>query len=127
MGRYAFFSTGVEYKFAFGIQGSIDMMKFGGKGNLFGNSEENGAYHEWIEKEIPYIQRRLTALEQELCLQPFPMDRYEKSMNGTQEMIYELEKEISKMDGELQALYVLGCLIYHQLTYTEKLRVHYEV
>ena len=34
MGRYAFFNTEYEYKFAFGVQDSCDILLFGGEGCL---------------------------------------------------------------------------------------------
>lgn len=39
MGRYVQFSTGFEYKFTFGVQSSLDVTLFGGRGKID---------HEWL-------------------------------------------------------------------------------
>ena len=120
MGRYAFFNTELEHKFAFGIQPSSDITEFGGTGDYNGN-------HTWTSEDIPFVQQELRDLELWLEIEPFDFTKYEKNLEGTQTLRYELEEKINKMDGVIQSKYVLGCLIYHQLLYTEKLTVHYEL
>lgn len=44
MGRYAFFSTGFEYKFWFGLQNSLDILNFGGTSR---NSRGEDGAIEW--------------------------------------------------------------------------------
>lgn len=102
MGRYAFFNTEFEYKFAFGVQDSSDIQYFGGI------AEEIGL-HTWTQDDKIYIYD----LVKDLC----DFDKYEKNLHGT----YALEKDL-----QLNYTYNLGCLIYHQLLYTDVLCCEYE-
>ena len=99
MGRYAFFNTEYEYKFAFGVQDSSDILLFGGEG-------EEGC-HTWTQEDKTYILKNLM---------PINFEKYEKNVHGT----YALEADISDHTQKL------GCVIYHQLLYIDELTCEYE-
>ena len=103
MGRYAFFNTGFEYKFAFGVQSSTDIQLFGGIG-------EDGL-HTWTQDDKTYIINLLSKLE-------IAFENYEKTIDGT----YALEDDL-EIDHRIK----LGSLIYHQLLYTDELTCTYDI
>ena len=102
MGRYAFFNTEFEYKFAFGVQESSDIQLFGGLG-------EEGI-HEWSDYDKKYISKLLEDLH-------IDFEAYEKTLDGT----YALENDL-----DIHCTLKLGCLIYHQLLYTDALMCTYD-
>ena len=109
MGRYCFFTTGFEYKFAFGVQESSDILLFGGEAGV--------EVHTWTQKDIPFI----AAMVKDVC----DFEKYDKNLDGT----YELEEDLEKyLDNNLEIYYTLrlGCFIYHQLLYTDVLTCEYE-
>jgi hypothetical protein len=116
MGRYAFFSTDVEYKFAFGIQASQDILMFGG------DFDEEKCEVTWSQNELPSI---LDELEHFPYTLP-NFDNFEKNFSGT----YELKNYIIDNHAidyhELFYRFLLGCLVYHQLSYTPNLIAHFE-
>ena len=129
MGRYAFFNTGVEYKFAFAIQSSVDMVKFAG-------SEEGVqgavAYHQWEREDIPFIKMRLEALQDAIHAESAPdFGKYKKTLEGTQKLHRDLCESFTVCASEelveITYEYILGCLIYHQLLYQVPLTVKYEL
>ena len=126
MGRYAFFNTGFEYKFAFAVQQSEDIMKFGGKGNIYG---EDAPYHEWnAEKDMVFILNRLSDIESAYNYTRPDFEKFSKDTDGTYELgnsIYDLNKHIS-LCKEFYC-YLLGCIIYHQLMYEPDLSATYEL
>ena len=99
MGRYAFFNTEYEYKFAFGVQDSSDILLFGGIG-------EEGI-HTWTQEDKTYILQKLISID---------FEKYEKNVHGT----YALEGDVSDYTQKL------GCVIYHQLLYIDELTCEYE-
>jgi hypothetical protein len=119
MGRYAFFITGFEYKFAYGIQPSEDIQKFGGHGILrkWKWSAENDA------EECLY---KIRVIEEYCELPETDFEKYEKTLDGTHKLYSDLT---SQLDPELKIhyLYRLGAIIYHQLLYCPKLTVDYEL
>jgi hypothetical protein len=123
MGRYAYFSTGFEYKFAFAIQDSEDIMLFGGVGNFM--HEEKEPYHEWEkERDFEYIARQLKKLD----IKEVDFEQYTKNTDGTEALWTELcELYKQDFDKKIVAKFILGCLLYHQLMYTETLNVTYEL
>ena len=128
MGRYANFNTGVEYKFAFGIQPSEDMTTFGGMVNDTDDEQYNSYYagHLWEDKEEVFCY--LVKFDKEFVLPNF--EKYEKSMEGTYKMLsdepfhFNEDKEENK---ENICRFILGCVIYHQLLYQSNLSVTYEL
>ncbi len=125
MGRYAFFNTGLEYKFRFGVQPSADIRMFGGRicNELY---EGLDFHHEWEKKDKIFVLEQLQSL-QEWLGESVNFEMYEKNVQGTFQLksdLYDLyEKDHNE---ELLARYILGCCIYHQLLYMEKLEVAYE-
>jgi hypothetical protein len=127
MGRYAFFNTEFEYKFAFAIQSSVDMVKFAG-------SEEGiqggDAHHQWDREDIPFIKRSLDDLQGILTEKDIPdFGKYQKTLKGTEKLHADLRDAFSGVSDdkvELMYEYILGCLIYHQLMYQVPLTVKYE-
>ena len=112
MGRYANFSTGLEYKFAFGIQPSEDMLEFEGV-SYYGRDEET-LIHKWMKSDEVLIKEKL---EEYLV----DISKYENNIEGT----YKLKSYL--YDIKMDYKYVLGYLIYHQLQYVEELSVEYEL
>uniref|UniRef100_A0A6C0L0B3 Uncharacterized protein n=1 Tax=viral metagenome TaxID=1070528 RepID=A0A6C0L0B3_9ZZZZ len=110
MGRYAFFSTGFEYKFIFGIQSSTDIALYG-KGFIDKNA---GSCHEWAEADIPLLKEYLEEYVVDWNL-------YTKSTAGTYTLLEAMH------DRELTHDIVLMCVIYHQLLYSCPLTVQYEL
>ena len=124
MGRYAFFNTGFEYKFTFAVQPSEDILKFGGTPTF---SYEGDNKHTWTIVDRPRILNTLKDLEESLDFCPMNFDRYEKNLDGTNNLRYYLwEITVPESDVELFATYRLGCLIYHQLLYKLELNCTYE-
>jgi len=125
MGRYAFFHTGFDYKFRFGVQPSADIRIFGGR--ICHELYEGGDfYHEWEQKDREIIMEQLQGL-QEWLAEPVHFEMYEKNLKGTFQLksdLYTLYK--NDHNEELVSRYILACCIYHQLLYTEKLEVAYE-
>lgn len=108
MGRYAYFSTGFEYKFVFGIQPSTDIALFG----TGFDDEEGNPCHEWTETDIPLLKEYLDEYTVDWNL-------YAKSVDGTSKLLWVLR--------ELPHDIVLACVIYHQLLYCCPLAVDYEL
>lgn len=127
MGRGALFNSGFEYKFYFSTKQVVDeIQEFGGRGN-YGGTLDIDPYHEWNQFDMPYIKGVLETLEHELGLQEFDFQQIEKNLDGTESLKQILySKYTSAYDEEIYAKYLLGCLIYHQLLYTENLNAIYE-
>lgn len=121
MGRYAFFNTGYEYKFWFAIQPSEDILCFGGE-------DKGECNHEWISDDIEYIKAKLFVLARDFGVKVPEFEKYDKSMDGTYVMVHDIP-ENTFPDEKKAALFCLGCIIYHQLTYIEGgvLKAHYEL
>jgi hypothetical protein len=117
MGRYAFFSTGLEYKFAFATQESSDITKFGG----WVHSETKII---WSSKEKDILLTRIRSLEHILGRSEFDFSQFEMSLEGTYEMRESIDVKHSY--SPLIYTYLLGCLIYHQLLYTDVLICSFE-
>lgn len=132
MGRYAFFNTNYEYKFAFGIQSSFDMELFGGedktKYNEEGIAEECGE-RVWTQKDKEYIYETLQEIAEEEEFEIPNFNEIEKTLEGTYmiEEYIKVKGDISNRIGSREYYkFRLGCIIYHQLLYTEILTVEYE-
>ena len=126
MGRYAFFNTELEYKFRFGVQSSSDMRRFGGR--ICHEKYQGGDFHhEWETKDMEFIKIELTNLLEWLGEEPIKFEEYGKHLEGTYSLKHDLYDWYKKgHDEELLARYILGCCIYHQLLYRDKLEVFYE-
>ncbi len=131
MGRYAFFSTGIEYKFGFGTQESSDIRLFGGVVVTSGKYCVPGYYcHTWSKtKDSDYIMEQLLSLIHFSDIQLPEFCKYDKSLNGTNAIhnyFYDnYEKMYKEIGGTVETL-KLGCLLYHQLLYSPELFVRYE-
>ncbi len=122
MGRYAFFNTGVEYKFTFAVQFSSDMLEFGG------TSEPCEGYEyvqSWEQKEAPSILDQLRGFEDVLGLPELDFEKFSKDSDGTSKMRYTLWEYLD-LEQKEHCRYQLGCVIYHQLLYQPSLRVTFE-
>lgn len=131
MGRYAFFSTGLEYKFGFASQASSDIRMFGGVITTTQQDLILGKYsHSWdYEKDFKYIMSALRDIlaDTELHLPDFT--KFEPCLEGTQALRRHLDsndRSYWEWIGSDTSLFILGCLIYHQLTYDHTLNVGYE-
>ncbi len=149
MGRYAYFSTGFEYKFWFAVQPSEDIWEFGGnntteetggsvaEGDCDGDCdcdcdcghEEAQPEHEWVASEdLDYIISKLLDCAKENGVKLPDFDSFEKSVDGTNSMWNTIETYEFK-EPKVHAWFFLGCVIYHQLLYTDDgfLSVTYEL
>lgn len=126
MGRHAFFNTGVEYKFEFALQDSSDILRFGG---WFNNSWDENPIVKWSawseEVDGSRILDKLRGLEVKLGLPECNFKAFSADVAGTYALKQSLrEQQVS--DYKMHALYVLGCIIYHQLQYKPVLEAHFE-
>ena len=135
MGRYAYFSTGFDYKFWFGIQPTQDIFEF--YGNLYeDSSDESSSDEKSYEYELPgkirwdssvknLIQELIDEMKEESQLIDIHWASFENSLEGTQKLCdYFVEHE--KSQSKEAAKYMLGCLIYHQLFYEDELSCEFE-
>lgn len=122
MGRYAFFNTGFEYKFAFAVQPSEDILKFGGKPTFVYEGDNK---HEWTIIDRKLILGKLRDIEESLALPELNFELYEKTIKETSNL-YHTIYTLCIDNLELLATYRLGCIIYHQLLYKHDLNCIYE-
>lgn len=124
MGRYAFFNTGLEYKFAFTIQDSSDIIMFGGR--LSSNE-----YHiEWNQDDIHHIEKTLANMYDFYRAIPFDDTKFKGTLDGTYTLKNAFLKEIENCEPDsAPILYriLLGHLILHQLSYEPKLSCDFEI
>ena len=116
MGRYILFNTGHEYKFLFGIQQDTDIEYYGGQWML---NEETGAIHMvWGDADISLVNQRLMEMEYAYLFDRPDFAAYEQNSEGTLNLKYDFWKKYDyyKID-DLKSRYLLGLLIYHQLSY----------
>lgn len=130
MGRYAFFNTEFEYKFRFGVQPSSDIRTFGGR-YCFEFQTSGNKHQEWEERDLTIIYKELEYLVEYSNLKMPDFEKYDNSLHGTYELKSDLDINYEKLkssdeEEDIVARFILGCLIYHQLLYTEKLFVSYE-
>ena len=125
MGRYAFFNTGVEYKFAFGLQNSTDILKFSGS---YAPPDDIDLSHSisWSADMIPEIKLTLNALESHLGLKHFDMTPFENTLEGTTKLKWSFHEHYPSMD-EYTYLVLLGYVILHQLSYQPDLYCEFEM
>jgi len=130
MGRYAFFNTGFEYKFGFGLQSSHDILECGGIGN-YGLDMNHQPIHSWTAEDKMYLQRLMYALEEHLdLLGPFDFSRYSLDVEGTSDLygdLYTLMQKNGWQDNLFFYKYRLALIIYHQLLYVKELSATYEL
>jgi hypothetical protein len=123
MGRYAFFNTGYEYKFAFAVQGGEDIQQFGGQDV----STSYELAHSWSPNDIETIREELRDYEEHYDIKFPKVEDFPKTEKGTWQIsnaMYELNKKTGNWSTYYTA--VLGLLILHQLQYEPDLHAHYE-
>jgi hypothetical protein len=123
MGRYAFFNTGYEYKFAFAIQESEDIQRFGGQDV----STSDELAHSWAPQDIETIREELHDYEEHYDIKFPTLENFSKTLEGTQKIRSAMD-ELNKNTGNWNTYYtaLLGLLILHQLQYESNLHAHYE-
>lgn len=123
MGRWAFFNTGVEYKFAFATQPTADILRFSG---LDITEEEGDWRHIWIRKWHLESVHALLHNVKGLFQEP-KWDSYPETKEGSESLLKDLRATLVTTDCEESIhRYILGCVILHQLRYTPVLTVTYE-
>ena len=116
MGRYLFFNTGCEYKFIFGVQETTDIEFFGGNWTL--NEETGDIDRIWSETDIPEVNQRLLEMEYAYLFHRPTLSAYEQTPDGTDILKHDFWTQHKyHMIDELKARYLLGLVIYHQLSY----------
>ncbi len=132
MGRWAYFSTGLEYKFWFGTQSSSDILEFYGKENNELEDEYRGTkYVSWNSSIKEIIKNDLDTMKNEHSfLQEISWDSYELNLEGTTKLYHSFcennDNNHTEEQDEISCKYLLGFLIYHQLLYTDVLECEYE-
>lgn len=127
MGRYANFNTGFEYKFWFGVQPSEDIQKFGGASWDDYDEQSNTMTYEWTKEDIPLIQKKLEYMKEKYKYNHDDISSFLLTPEGTKKLLqHNIHSNFNDSEKKL-AKYYLGCVIYHQLLYTDNLTVHYEV
>jgi hypothetical protein len=127
MGRYAFFNTGFEYKFAFAEQPSSDILLF--EGNVVADTEEDleagGAQPQitWTAEDIAPLLVSLQLLADDWALETPNFSDYAKDVGGTWRLYGTLRETLR---GPNANAYRLGCIIYHQLLYNCPLEATWE-
>lgn len=116
MGRYAFFNTGIEYKFKFAIQSSGDMLKFSGLS--YDGRDEDSLIHKWKKTDAILIKE---ILDDNPIVEDLDLTKFENNIKGT----YDLKEYLESKSNNYT--YILGYLIYHQLQYIDELEVDYEL
>lgn len=123
MGRWAFFNTGLEYKFVFALQQSLDILQFNG---WFNNSWDENPIVKWsAAEEEERILEKLRHMEAVLGLPERDFTKYSADLEGTEDLKSDLYEDWIS-DNKARVRYVLGCLIYHQLLYKPVLEARFE-
>jgi hypothetical protein len=127
MGRYAYFSTGFEYKFRFGVQNSTEILSFAGLAYKESDPQTGLYLHIWDQTDTKPIDGSLKQMEQTLGFDPLDLTSFPPSLQGTYALRQTLESlyELG-LPEDLIARYILGCCIFHQLLYAETLRADFE-
>jgi hypothetical protein len=129
MGRWAYFSTGLEYKFGFGVQDSEDITHFGGALSENDYDEHAGlSLIRWTDQDRPVAALRLDMMRQQYTELPaVDVNRYLATLEGTQTLYEDLWTQFGLAEeNPIHYRFVLGCLILHQLMYIETLFCEYE-
>ena len=117
MGRYISFNSGVEYKLVFGIQENQDIDYYGGR-HVFNETE--GTFDTmWLESDIQMVEQRLMEMEYAYLFDRPILSNYSKTASGTHDLKQDFwnKYDYYKID-EIKARYLLGLVLYHQLSYT---------
>lgn len=142
MGRYAFFNTGFEYKFAFAEwnsvpqgmrdkgalaeQPSTDILLFEGTEAVAEEDLETGGAQPqitWSAEDIAPLFVSLQLLADDWGLEIPTFSDYQKTVDGTWRLGSTLRESLR---GPNANTYRLGCLIYHQLLYKCPLQATWE-
>ena len=130
MGRYAWFDTGFEYKFGFGILQSImDIEEFGGEDTTgypdISDCKQADYSRRWTQDDKEEIIFELKHLEEFYRFTPINFSKYTKDLKGTHSLYSELFSTYNKELDSYHYKYRLGVIILHQLVYTMVLNVEY--
>ena len=84
--------------------------------------------HEWEKRDMEDIMMELEVLINSLEIDMPKFESYQKTLDGTHRISSDLYDLLgsSHHNQTLVARFRLGCFIYHQLLYVEKLGVNYE-
>ncbi len=123
MGRYIYFNTRFQYKFAFAIQSTADILDYG-----INYDYDYQGYHEWSENDKELILCDLEKYKK-LGYDIPNFDDYEKNVNGTSKLYsYNVScNGIVNKDDEVMYRILLACIIYHQLLYCPKLTAKHDI
>ena len=108
MGRYAFFNTGVEYKFVFAVQNSGDILEFGG---WFNNSTNDPVVRWSAAESAAPILEKLRGIEKDMGISEMDFTAFPATEEGTYMMRCSVEEAHECGGGDLFILYRLGCII----------------
>ena len=123
MGRWAFFNTGIEYKFALAVQPSGDILRFSG----MDITEEEGEWrHLWVRKWHLESAKALLSNAKGIFQEP-KWDSYPETKEGTSDLLRDLYDTVGTGEcDESVYRFILGCSIVHQLMYMPVLTANYE-
>ena len=131
MGRDAFFTTGLEKRFAFATQASSDIQEFGGVDVTTQADIDYGHYrHAWnFARDGEAILAKLTEMVDPEKTEFLPnFAEFPKSLEGTHAVdnwLHDRRRRLYEWIGSDLYTYTLGCLIYHQLLYCPDLEARY--
>ena len=132
MGRYAFFNTGLERKFAFAVQNSSDIRFFGGVNATTAENREYEQYkHVWsYDRDAKDILITLQSYVNNTGLAIPDFSAFDSNLEGTGKLRNWLNNRGSVYCERIGAkgffTFELGCVIYHQLKYQPELEARYE-
>lgn len=138
MGRWAFFSTGYEYKFWFATQSSADIRLFGGTPLVppHANMANSNLYHVWTSAEDVWDHLIAQYLADASGAARAWASKFPLTLEGTEQMRLGFERgaaapiaaaKAALGGGVPEPKVLLGLLIWHQLQYCpEGLYARYE-
>lgn len=124
MGRILHFNTGFICDLSYN-ELCMDIVLYGGISNEDRNERHHG--HVWnAAEDFVYIQTYLQEFTADCNFTEIDFTKYDASPEGTQELYTDLMKNIQTVNSENEIYnHILGCIIYHQLLYTDELVVKY--
>jgi hypothetical protein len=116
------FSTGYEYSMYPANNSPYDLTLFGGKPfhddnwKLWNSCDTR---HSWSADDTVYIEGVLRRFCADLAAEMPVWSEYEQNIQGTNKLFRALDASVPKKSVRWQ--FILGCVIYHQLSYCPKM------
>jgi hypothetical protein len=117
MGRYANFSSGFQYKFAFGVQDSSDIEEFDGEYTKKGGTmdccidEDDCDIISWSPDQSIDVLRLANAVSDKMHITHSELNQYSSEYDAW----FELDEKFKEENEVHRAKFILGALIAYQL------------